>query len=69
MSYIDGQLLGQLQALNAKFAQTSITSGGSGDLLLDVLNEIRLLRIAVSEFVGLDLTQMTAEFTADAVKQ
>ena len=51
MSYADGQILQTLNQIKAAMSATSTTHGVMGD----ILQELQQLRIAVSEFAGVDL--------------
>ncbi len=51
MAYADGQILQQLAAIRAAMTVTSTVHGVMGD----ILQELQQLRIAVSEFAGVDL--------------
>ena len=51
MSYADGQILQMLTQIKASLTVTSTVHGVMGD----ILQELQQLRIAVSEFAGVDL--------------
>ena len=51
MAYADGQILQRLVNIETALTSTSAVHG----LLGDVLQELQQLRIAVSEFAGVDL--------------
>ena len=51
MSYADGQILQTLNQIKAAMTATATVHGVMGD----ILQELQQLRIAVSEFAGVDL--------------
>lgn len=61
MAYLDGQILAELRKLNA--AMVGVDSKSD---LQQMLTELRLLRLAVSESLDVDLEQINVD-TVDAV--
>jgi hypothetical protein len=62
MSSADTQILGELRTLNRNIRSAS----PSGDLLLDLVNEVRMIRLGLSEILEYDLEDAVDEFEPDA---